>query len=437
MASSLVKVEDRLEGASNINAWKCRILNILEEGDLDELVTRVIEEPTSNVGGAAYKKRQAKAKRVIFDSVKDSMMPIIGHLRTAKKCFDALANLYEKKALRTLRMGKNETIIAFFSKIAQTRDHLIAIGVVVDDDDLVHTTIDGLPESWGIFLASVNGREAQPNFERLWHDCLKEEGRLKSRNEHSIVRDHSLLAKAKRWKNFPQPKGKGKKPQGKLSHLHPHLSKVRCFNYNKLGHYAKDCRNPPSQPRRKGKFHASVVVEEAGPPREPQRRRTRAATKEQEQHHEYYLISVLYGTVTKSEEVWLMDSGVSKHMTSFKQNLANYRDKKFNVKVELGDDGTYDIKGFGSASFQLQSSNVFHIDEILYVPSLKKNLISVAVLERKGYSIAFTKGKALMWPSNGDLSSAMTIKTRESGLYKITGQVVQALAHKMINPCEL
>ena len=41
----------------------------------------------------------------------------------------------------------------------------------------------------------------------------------------------------------------------------------------------------------------------------------------------------------------------TKHMTCFKQNLVNYRDTKFNIKVELGDDGTYDIKGFGSASF--------------------------------------------------------------------------------------
>jgi hypothetical protein len=46
-----------------------------------------------------------------------------------------------------------------------------------------------------------------------------------------------------------------------------------------------------------------------------------------------------------------VDSGASKHMTGFKQNLANCQDKKFNVKAELGDDGTYAIKGFGSASF--------------------------------------------------------------------------------------
>jgi hypothetical protein len=120
----------------------------------------------------------------------------------------------------------------------------------------VQTTIDGLPESWETFLSSVHGREVQPNFKRLWHDCLDEEGRLKSKNEPSTVKDHALSAKAKKWKRFPQHKGKGKKPQGK----HSHLSKVTCFNCNKLGHYAKHCRNPPSQHKRKGRFHASVAT---------------------------------------------------------------------------------------------------------------------------------------------------------------------------------
>jgi hypothetical protein len=264
MASSSVKAEDRLVGAANFNAWKYRIMNILEENDLEELITREIEEPTSNTARAAYKRKQTKAKRIIFYSIKDSMMPIIGHLRTTKDCFDALANLYEKKAptqkrilkkqLRTLKMGKDDTVATFFSKIAQIKDQLIAIGVPVDDDDLVQTAFDGLPDSWGVFLASVNGRESQPNFERLWHDCLEEEGRLNNRNDHSILKDHALAAKTKKWKKFPKSKGKGKKPQGKLSHLNPHLSKVKCFNCNKLGHYARDCRNPPSQQEKKRKI---------------------------------------------------------------------------------------------------------------------------------------------------------------------------------------
>jgi hypothetical protein len=55
-------------------------------------------------------------------------------------------------------MGKDETISAFFSKITQTRDQLTTIGVAVDDDDLVQTEVDGLPESWETFISSVNGR---------------------------------------------------------------------------------------------------------------------------------------------------------------------------------------------------------------------------------------------------------------------------------------
>ena len=42
-----------------------------------------------------------------------------------------------------------------------------------------------------------------------------------------------------------------------------------------------------------------------------------------------------------------------------------------------------------------------------------------------------------MWPSNESMSSTMTIGAQEGGLYKVTGQVIQALAHEMINPCEL
>jgi hypothetical protein len=178
------------------------------------------------------------------------MMPLIAHLRKTKECFDSLAYIYENKAptqkrnlnkqLCTLKMGNDETISAFFSKISQTRDQIATIGVAVDDDDLVQTSLDGLPRSWETFLSSVNGREVQPNIERLWHDCLEEEGRLKRKNEPSMVKDHALSVKAKKWKRFPQNKEKFKKSQDRHSHSHSHLSKVRCFNCKRLGHYAKD-----------------------------------------------------------------------------------------------------------------------------------------------------------------------------------------------------
>jgi hypothetical protein len=39
-----------------------RITNILQEHDLEQYVTTVVEEPTTNAGRAAFRKSQAKAK---------------------------------------------------------------------------------------------------------------------------------------------------------------------------------------------------------------------------------------------------------------------------------------------------------------------------------------------------------------------------------------
>ena len=85
-------------------------------------------------------------------------MSVITLLKTAKEsCFDTLKNLYEKKALSqkralknklgNLKLEKEEIVAYFFTNIFQVRDHLAIIGVVVDEDDLLQTTIDGIPSS--------------------------------------------------------------------------------------------------------------------------------------------------------------------------------------------------------------------------------------------------------------------------------------------------
>ena len=97
MTSSIsVRVKDRLEGATNFNVWNLCITNILQEHDLEKYVTTMVEEPMNNARRVAFRKSQAKAKRIIFDSVKDSIMPIMNLLMISKDCMDTLANLYEK-----------------------------------------------------------------------------------------------------------------------------------------------------------------------------------------------------------------------------------------------------------------------------------------------------------------------------------------------------
>ena len=131
---------------------------------------------------------------------------------------------------------------------------------------------------------------------------------------------------------------------------------------------------------------------------------------------EYYLISALSGSISCSSETWLVDNGASMHMTGYRSALRDLTEKKSFVHVELGDDATYAIQGVGSTSFQLYSGVILHIEEILFVLGLKKNLLSISALEIKGFRVSFMDGKALMWPKDGDMSSTDVIGVREGGL---------------------
>ena len=43
----------------------------------------------------------------------------------------------------------------------------------------------------------------------------------------------------------------------------------------------------------------------------------------------------------------------------------------------MGDDYQYPIKGIDESSYKLESKNSMKMKEILYVPGLKKNLLSI------------------------------------------------------------
>jgi hypothetical protein len=53
--------------------------------------------------------------------------------------------------------------------------------------------------------------------------------------------------------------------------------------------------------------------------------------------------------------------------------------------VELGDDAKYAVKGEGTILFQLESGGSFEAHDVLYVLGLKKNFLSVSVMEDRGF----------------------------------------------------
>jgi hypothetical protein len=65
-------------------------------------------------------------------------------------------------------------------------------------------------------------------------------------------------------------------------------------------------------------------------------------------------------------------------------------------RVELGDNNSYVVKGIVKASIELELGNNIHLNNVLYVPGLKKNFVSISCLEDKGDRITFVDGKVKM-----------------------------------------
>ena len=59
--------------------------------------------------------------------------------------------------------------------------------------------------------------------------------------------------------------------------------------------------------------------------------------------------------------------------------------------------------------------------DVLYVPGLKKNLLSISALDKKGFRVSFIDGQVLMWPKGKNIEDAVIIGEEEGGLYKLKG----------------
>jgi hypothetical protein len=86
------------------------------------------------------------------------------------------------------------------------------------------------------------------------------------------------------------------------------------------------------------------------------------------------------------------------------------------MHIEMGDDGRYSLTGIGTITFHRDLGKPFQLKDVMHVPGLKKNLVSVAMLEDRGYDVVFNDGKAFL--RHKTMGQVNKIGIRVKNLYK-------------------
>ena len=97
MATRL-RLEERLDGAINFIPWKPRIVLILQENELWDIVNNTSAKPVTvpivAANKAVFDKHDIKAKIIILDAMKDHVIPHISGKAYAHQMWTTLTNLY-------------------------------------------------------------------------------------------------------------------------------------------------------------------------------------------------------------------------------------------------------------------------------------------------------------------------------------------------------
>ena len=125
-----------------------------------------------------------------------------------------------------------------------------------------------------------------------------------------------------------------------------------------------------------------------------------------EKYSLYYL--ALSSEINSNKNTWIVDSGASRHTTRFRDKFETLEEYSIEV-VTIGDNSTYPMQGIGICLVHLSTRVNLHLKNVLFVPGIKINHISIYGLADQGYQIAFQEKKVLCWMKNSNIKNAISI----------------------------
>ena len=365
----------------------------------------LVEEGVSS-SGDNDSKVNAKGLRIIRSSVSAEVLPHIQQILTVKDTWAFIMNKYGavnkdmrfRKLLKLFssKKRKGEAVKVYISRLKSLCNEVNCLkeenGIpVLSEEFLVCAIVQGLPEKmrlevlkWSVDDLTVENLELKLDLQ-----------------ENLFTEPDDGVFSAQK---------KGRKDK----------SKVKCFKCKKFGHFAKECKvkngvsnlgilsigDNLTSTNGHRQSHCDSALDS------PILEATRLMTDEfchATSIPNRVVVSPrqsnLSGTtgispssnvvnmIDNQEDIWVVDSGCSKHITGDKSKLLEIQKVDFNQEFVLPNLMVVKSNLKGKVILNDVNNGEIFIDDVWYVPELKKNLLSVAMLLKQGFKIDFRRKK--------------------------------------------
>ena len=386
--------------SGNYRSWAFNMKLYLESNDLFEHADGTAVAPDAEAEAAEIRIFRLKTKKAwtsICLAVEPSQQIHIRDTNTAKEAWDALKNQFARESILqkvrlrqkyySCKFQQNGNMLEHINHLKSLHDQLREMGVEVNDQELAMTLLASLPDDYMPLITALDAvGETTLSFEKVKGMLLNDYER---KSDNLVLKNSGDALSARQA--FNSRRGRGNRghisgfQQNKPERSFPVQPFTGTCHYCKeKGHFARDC------PKKKAK--SSYF------PGNYSRNADSAHVSEEKGNSETMYEEALYTGENAHEpkSFWIIDSGATQHMTYDRDSLSDFIEFEQPSKVILGDNRT--ILAFGKGTYRLTTDiggqpQKIALNDVLYLPDLGRNLLSVRALTNREATVEFEADK--------------------------------------------
>ena len=377
-----------LTGEANWASWKVQMRHQLRSRKLWNIVRGEERLAAGAEQGekTAFEEGCIEATMRLTFAMSPAVVLLVQNLDCPVKIWDRLERQYEKRTASSklslvqryfgAKMAEGESAEKHLLGMNELCDWLAAMELPVPEEFQPLMILASLPASYTAIVQTLGLQAGKLDMTHVTSTVLDEDAR---RRENGSQENRALVNHGGRQQRNPARKD---------------LSRVQCYNCEKMGHFSRECPDPPKQHNQAALTHRGGTrpkTSKQSSSRKPSYKARVAVLSDGEDPDAFCFCTGPQKGV-KAEE-WVMDSGATMHMTWDKGVFVTYVAMEDMPNVRLGDGRTVKAEGKGSVCLCIQNDKqaerVISSSSVLYLPDLSCNLFSVRDITDKGNRLMF------------------------------------------------